>query len=162
MRLRLRARFLAVARFQLGTHGSSRTSAEPSTTYRSAVTPPLCPTSCAGNGAPFASGNALFGLSTLAVWWLRLGIKLQRIKPANPQQNGRHERMHLTLKPPSPLRSTSFNNKSASIASSNTTMNGRTRRSAAPTRPICIHPQRVFTARRCPNSSIPTTIAPSS
>jgi transposase InsO family protein len=50
------------------------------------------------NGAPFASGQALFGLSTLAVWWLRLGIKLQRIKPGNPQQNGRHERMHLTLK----------------------------------------------------------------
>jgi putative transposase len=50
------------------------------------------------NGAPFASGNALFGLSTLAVWWLRLGIKLQRIQPAHPQQNGRHERMHLTLK----------------------------------------------------------------
>jgi putative transposase len=50
------------------------------------------------NGAPFASGNALFGLSTLAVWWLRLGIQLQRIKPAHPQQNGRHERMHLTLK----------------------------------------------------------------
>jgi putative transposase len=50
------------------------------------------------NGVPFASGNALFGLSTLAVWWLRLGIKLQRIKPAHPQQNGRHERMHLTLK----------------------------------------------------------------
>ena len=50
------------------------------------------------NGAPFASGNALFGLSTLAVWWLRLGIKLQRIKPGNPQQNGRHERMHRTLK----------------------------------------------------------------
>jgi putative transposase len=50
------------------------------------------------NGAPFASGNALFGLSTLAVWWLRLGIRLQRSKPAHPQQNGRHERMHLTLK----------------------------------------------------------------
>jgi putative transposase len=32
------------------------------------------------------------------VWWLRLGIKIQRIKPGNPQQNGRHERMHLTLK----------------------------------------------------------------
>src|SRR5688572_21026503 len=44
------------------------------------------------NGAPFASGNALFGLSKLAVWWLRLGIKIQRIKPGNPQQNGRHER----------------------------------------------------------------------
>jgi transposase InsO family protein len=50
------------------------------------------------NGVPFASGNALFGLSRLAAWWLRLGIDLQSIKPGNPQQNGRHERMHLTLK----------------------------------------------------------------
>jgi putative transposase len=50
------------------------------------------------NGVPFASPNALFGLSKLAVWWLRLGIQIQRIKPGNPQQNGRHERMHLTLK----------------------------------------------------------------
>ena len=50
------------------------------------------------NGIPFASPNALFGLSTLAIWWLRLGIELQRIKPGQPQQNGRHERMHLTLK----------------------------------------------------------------
>jgi len=50
------------------------------------------------NGAPFASGNALFGLSKLSLWWLRLGIRLERIKPGNPQQNGRHERMHLTLK----------------------------------------------------------------
>ena len=50
------------------------------------------------NGTPFASGNALFGLSKLAVWWLRLGINIQRIKPGHPQQNGRHERMHLTLK----------------------------------------------------------------
>ena len=50
------------------------------------------------NGNPFASPNALFGLSKLAVWWLRLGIKIQRIKPGHPQQNGRHERMHLTLK----------------------------------------------------------------
>ena len=50
------------------------------------------------NGTPFASGSALFGLSRLSVWWLRLGIKLQRIKPGHPQQNGRHERMHLTLK----------------------------------------------------------------
>ncbi|WP_022728609.1 DDE-type integrase/transposase/recombinase [Fodinicurvata sediminis] len=50
------------------------------------------------NGGPFASGNALFGLSRLSVWWLRLGIALERIKPSHPQQNGRHERMHLTLK----------------------------------------------------------------
>jgi transposase InsO family protein len=32
------------------------------------------------------------------VWWLRLGIAIERIKPGHPQQNGRHERMHLTLK----------------------------------------------------------------
>ena len=50
------------------------------------------------NGIPFASPNALYGLSKLSVWWLRLGIKIERIKPGNPQQNGRHERMHRTLK----------------------------------------------------------------
>src|SRR2546421_4552624 len=50
------------------------------------------------NGVPFASPNALFGLSKLSVWWLRLGIAIERIKPGHPQQNGRHERMHLTLK----------------------------------------------------------------
>lgn len=50
------------------------------------------------NGVPFASPNGLFNLSRLAVWWLRLGIDIERIKPGNPQQNGRHERMHLTLK----------------------------------------------------------------
>jgi putative transposase len=50
------------------------------------------------NGVPFASAHALYGLSTLAVWWLRLGIQIERITPGHPQQNGRHERMHLTLK----------------------------------------------------------------
>ena len=50
------------------------------------------------HGVPFASPNALFGLSRLSVWWLRLGIEIERIKPGCPQQNGRHERMHLTLK----------------------------------------------------------------
>ena len=42
--------------------------------------------------------TALFNLSKLSVWWLRLGIAIERIKPGKPQQNGRHERMHLTLK----------------------------------------------------------------
>ena len=37
-------------------------------------------------------------LCKLSVWWLRLGIGIERIKPAHPEQNGRHERMHLTLK----------------------------------------------------------------
>jgi transposase InsO family protein len=50
------------------------------------------------NGVPFASPNSLFNLSKLSVWWLRLGIEIERIKPGCPQQNGRHERMHLTLK----------------------------------------------------------------
>ncbi len=50
------------------------------------------------NGIPFASPNALYGLSRLSVWWLRLGIAIERIKPGCPQQNARHERMHLTLK----------------------------------------------------------------
>src|SRR6202040_2234200 len=50
------------------------------------------------NGVPFASPNSLFNLSRLSVWWLRLGIAIERIKPGHPQQNGRHERMHLTLK----------------------------------------------------------------
>lgn len=50
------------------------------------------------NGAPFSSAHALHGLSRLSVWWLRLGIQIERIKPGNPQQNGRHERMHKTLK----------------------------------------------------------------
>ncbi len=50
------------------------------------------------NGVPFASPNGLYNLSRLSVWWLRLGINIERIKPGCPQQNGRHERMHLTLK----------------------------------------------------------------
>ena len=50
------------------------------------------------NGLPFASPNGLYNLSKLSVWWLRLGIRIERIKPGKPQENGRHERMHLTLK----------------------------------------------------------------
>lgn len=50
------------------------------------------------NGVPFAAPTGLYRLSKLAVWWLRLGIHLERIAPGHPQQNGRHERMHLTLK----------------------------------------------------------------
>jgi transposase InsO family protein len=49
------------------------------------------------NGVPF-SGPALGGLSKLAVWWLRLGIRLERTRPAHPQDNGAHERLHRTLK----------------------------------------------------------------
>src|SRR5271157_2751129 len=49
------------------------------------------------NGAPFASA-AVGGLSRLAVWWIKLGIVPERITAGHPEQNGRHERMHRTLK----------------------------------------------------------------
>jgi transposase InsO family protein len=49
------------------------------------------------NGAPFAS-RAIGGLSRLSAWWIKLGIHPVRIEPGRPQQNGRHERMHRTLK----------------------------------------------------------------
>lgn len=49
------------------------------------------------NGTPFA-GTGLGGLSRLSIWWIKLGIIPERIDPGEPQQNGRHERMHRTLK----------------------------------------------------------------
>jgi hypothetical protein len=49
------------------------------------------------NGTPFASRGA-GGLSPLSIWWLKLGIRHERIQPGHPEQNGRHERMHRTLK----------------------------------------------------------------
>ena len=49
------------------------------------------------NGPPFATVGVT-GLSALSVWWAKLGIRHERIEPGKPQQNGRHERFHLTLK----------------------------------------------------------------
>ncbi len=49
------------------------------------------------NGPPFAT-VAVHGLGRLAVWWIKLGIDPERIEPGHPEQNGRHERMHRTLK----------------------------------------------------------------
>ncbi len=48
------------------------------------------------NGSPFASTGTT-GLTALSVWWIKLGIRHERIDPGHPQQNGRHERFHLTL-----------------------------------------------------------------
>ena len=50
------------------------------------------------NGPPFGAPRALGGLSALAVWWIRLGIRPERIRKGRPQENGAHERMHRTLK----------------------------------------------------------------
>lgn len=59
------------------------------------------------NGTPFAS-TGITGLTTLSAWWIKLGIRHERIDPGNPQQNGRHERFHFTLleamRPRSPNR----------------------------------------------------------
>ena len=49
------------------------------------------------NGTPFAT-RAPRGLSRLSIWWLKLGVRHERIAPGRPDQNGRHERMHRTLK----------------------------------------------------------------
>ena len=57
------------------------------------------------NGAPFAS-LAIGGLRELSKWWIQLGIRPERIKPGKPSQNGRHERMHRTLKHEVPLQPT--------------------------------------------------------
>lgn len=50
------------------------------------------------NGPPFAAMRGLLGLTQLSVWWLSLGIGLDRIEPGKPYQNGSHERMHLDIK----------------------------------------------------------------
>lgn len=49
------------------------------------------------NGPPFAT-TTVGGLSRLSIWWIKLGIRPERIQPGHPEQNGRHERMHRTLK----------------------------------------------------------------
>jgi transposase InsO family protein len=53
------------------------------------------------NGVPFAS-RAIAGISRLSIYWMKLGIRPERIKPGHPEQNGRHERMHRTLKQKTP------------------------------------------------------------
>jgi hypothetical protein len=50
------------------------------------------------NGSPFASVQAPLGLTRLSVWWLTLGIDLDRIEPGHPEQNGGHERMHRDIR----------------------------------------------------------------
>jgi putative transposase len=94
------------------------------------------------NGVPFASPNSLFNLSRLSVWWLRLGIAIERIKPGHPQQNGRHERMHLTLK----------RRRSSMISSNASTMSVRTRRST------CAVRQSATWLHRGPTSVCPSSI----
>ncbi|MDD0854272.1 hypothetical protein HBN50_14260 [Halobacteriovorax sp. GB3] len=50
------------------------------------------------NGVPFASGASFYNLTKLSVWWMRLGIKIERIEPGNPQQLARHKNISTTIR----------------------------------------------------------------
>ena len=91
-------------------------------------------------GVPFGVPTALGGLSPLAVWWIRLGIRPERIAKGAPQQNGAHERMHRTLKaeatrPPS----TSFAAQQARFERWRRTFNARRPHEALGNRPPASH-----------------------
>ena len=94
---------------------------------------------------PFASAHALYGLSKLAVWWLRLGIGLERIAPGHPEQNGRHERLHLTLKTEATRPAVDQCPAAAGplryLRAPASTTSGRTRRSTWRRRPAAISPR---------------------
>jgi len=90
------------------------------------------------NGAPFAS-RAIAGISRLSIYWMKLGITPERIKPGHPEQNGRHERMHRTLKARrrNRQRPTGERNKRLLIDSANSsTRNARMRRWSRRRRPL--------------------------
>jgi len=87
------------SRYLLGCHGTRGTDTKSArvhftTLFRKYGLPERIRTD---NGVPFAT-KAVAGLSLLSVWWIHLGIFPERIQPGKPQQNGRHERMHRTLK----------------------------------------------------------------
>ena len=92
------------------------------------------------NGPPFASSGA-GGLTTLSARWARMGIRLERIWPGKPQQNGRHERMHGTLKPEAcqpPSATVVRQQNRFDVFPGSSTMSGRTRLSASAGRPSSI------------------------
>jgi len=67
-----------------------------------------------------------FGLTRLSAWWIRLGIRPERMEPGRPEQNGRHERMHATLKQETANPSAASKKPSTDSATSSTT-NGLTK-----------------------------------
>jgi transposase InsO family protein len=106
------------------------------------------------NGVPFGQPNALGGLSALAVWWLHLGIRPERIARGRPQQNGCHERMHRTLaaeatRPPA----ASFAAQQARFEAWRTTFNTERPHEALGQTPPALH--YVASARRLPRTPPP-------
>jgi putative transposase len=112
-----------------------------------------------GDGAAIADFNSLIR----RVWWLRLGIEIERIKPGNPQQNGRHERMHLPLKleATKPAAKNFLQQQASSMTSSTaTTTSGHTKRSTCNVQPSAMFPQGA-SIRVCRILIIPSTTGPS-
>ena len=112
------------------------------------------------NGAPFASVGA-GGLSRLSAWWVKLGITPERIEPGKPAQNGRHERMHRTLKaecasPPAATGGAQQRAASMSSATSSTT-SVRTRRWGRPRRRSTTRRRRAAIRPGSSRPPIPTT-----
>ena len=96
------------------------------------------------NGVPFAT-NTLGRLSQLSAWWVRLGVLPEFIEPGKPQQNGRHERMHRTLKaettrPPLPIWR---------LSSASSTPSARSLTTSAPMKPWTWKLLLTATPRRC-------------
>jgi putative transposase len=87
------------SRFLLGCQGLRTTAVQPSKTVFARIFQEygLPQRIRSDNGVPFAT-NSLARLSALSAWWIRLGVMPELIEPGKPQQNGRHERMHRTLK----------------------------------------------------------------
>jgi transposase InsO family protein len=86
--------------FALGIRALDKTSVEPTKqafirVFREYGLPQVIRTD---NGVPFSQPNAIGRLGKLALWWVRLGIKPEHIRPARPAENGAHERFHRTLK----------------------------------------------------------------
>lgn len=107
------------------------------------------------NGVPFAS-NTLARLSQLSAWWVRLGILPEFIEPGKPQQNGRHERMHRTLKAETtrPPAAAARNSTSSIVSGWNSTTGDRTRRWTCKPRRPAMRRRR----DRCPTSCRRCTI----
>ncbi len=109
------------------------------------------------NGVPFAT-NTLARLSSLSAWWVRLGVLPELIEPGKPQQNGRHERMHRTLKAEAtrPAGAASLPNRRHSTASArSSTTSAPTRRSISKLPPPSISPHLVKCRRDCQRSNTP-------
>ncbi len=103
------------------------------------------------NGAPFAS-LAIGGVSELSKWWIQLGIRPERIKPGKPSQNGRHERMHRTLKHDVAPQLT-HQRQQHHFDLFKEQYNGERpheSRGTKTSRQVCIIPLQGFTQRKCP------------